>query len=82
MIAVVSSLGIVFASLISGTVVTESVFALPGLGHLLITSINLRDYPLIQGIILVIAMIFMAINLIVDIINAKLDPRIRFSSAK
>lgn len=82
MIAVVSSLGIVFASLISGTVVTESVFALPGLGHLLITSINLRDYPLIQGIILVIAMIFMAINLIVDIINAKLDPRIRFSGAK
>lgn len=82
LIAVVSSLGIVFASLISGTVVTESVFALPGLGHLLITSINLRDYPLIQGIILVIAMIFMAINLIVDIINAKLDPRIRFSSAK
>lgn len=82
LIAVVSSLGIVFASLISGTVVTESVFALPGLGHLLITSINLRDYPLIQGIILIIAMIFMVINLIVDIINAKLDPRIRFSSAK
>lgn len=82
LIAVVSSLGFVFASLISGTVVTESVFALPGIGHLLITSINLRDYPLIQGIILVIALIFMVINLIVDIINAKLDPRIRFSSAK
>ena len=82
LIAVVSSLGFVFASLISGTVVTESVFALPGIGHLLITSINLRDYPLIQGIILVIALIFMVINLIVDIINARLDPRIRFSSAK
>lgn len=82
LIAVVSSLGFVFASLISGTVVTESVFALPGIGHLLIASINLRDYPLIQGIILVIALIFMVINLIVDIINAKLDPRIRFSGAK
>ena len=82
LIAVVSSLGFVFASLISGTVVTESVFALPGIGNLLITSINLRDYPLIQGIILVIALIFMVINLIVDIINARLDPRIRYSSAK
>lgn len=82
LIAVVSSLGFVFASLISGTVVTESVFSLPGIGHLLISSINLRDYPLIQGIILVIAAIFMVINLIVDIINARLDPRIRFSSAK
>lgn len=82
LIAVVSSLGFVFASLISGTVVTESVFALPGIGHLLITAINLRDYPLIQGIILVIALIFMVINLIVDIINARLDPRIRYSSAK
>ena len=82
LIAVVSSLGFVFASLISGTVVTESVFALPGIGHLLISSINLRDYPLIQGIILIIAMIFMVINLIVDIVNAKLDPRIRFSGAK
>lgn len=82
LIAVVSSLGSVFASLISGTVVTESVFALPGMGHLLISSINLRDYPLIQGIILVIAVIFMIINLIVDIVNARLDPRIRFAGAK
>lgn len=82
LIAVVSSLGFVFASLISGTVVTESVFALPGVGQLLVSSIMLRDYPVIQGVILAIALVFMTINLLVDISFAKIDPRIRYTSAK
>lgn len=82
LIAVVSSLGFVFASLISGTVVTESVFALPGVGQLLVSSIMLRDYPVIQGVIMTIALVFMTINLLVDISYAKIDPRIRYTSAK
>jgi peptide/nickel transport system permease protein len=75
--AVISTLGFTFATLISGTVVTETVFSLPGIGRLVVDSILRRDYPVIQGIILTIAVVYMIINLFVDILNAWLDPRIR-----
>lgn len=79
LISIVSSFGFILASLISGSVITENVFALPGLGQFLINSISLRDYPAIQGVILVIATIFMLINLLVDIAYAIIDPRIQYS---
>jgi len=75
--AVISTLGFTFATLISGTVVTETVFSLPGIGRLVVDSILRRDYPVIHGIILTIAVVYMIINLFVDILNAWLDPRIR-----
>lgn len=79
LISVVSSFGVIFAALISGSVVTESVFALPGLGRLLTESILLRDYPTVQGVTLLLSVIFMVVNLIVDISYAKIDPRICYS---
>jgi len=75
--AVVSALGFTFAALVSGTVVTETVFSLPGIGRLVVDSILRRDYPVLQGIILVIALIYMLINLLVDISYVLLDPRIQ-----
>jgi len=79
LITVVSALGFTFVALVSGTVVTETVFSLPGIGRLVVESLLRRDYPTIQGIILVIASIYMLINLLVDLSFAFLDPRIRYN---
>ena len=73
----VTVLGIQFGYLIGGAVVVENVFALPGIGDLAVSAIGNRDYPLIQGITLVIATGFVLINLVVDLFYAVLDPRIR-----
>lgn len=79
LISVVSSFGFIFAALISGSVITENVFALPGLGKLLTDSILLRDYSTVQGVALLLALVFVGINLLVDISYAKIDPRVRYS---
>ncbi|MDR1741580.1 MAG: ABC transporter permease [Synergistaceae bacterium] len=79
LIAVVSALGFTFVALVAGTVVTETVFSLPGVGRLVVESLLRRDYPTIQGIILVVAFLYMFINLLVDLSFALLDPRIRYS---
>jgi peptide/nickel transport system permease protein len=77
MIPIVTIIGIETGSLLSGAVLTETVFALPGVGTSLINAILSRDYPVVQGFTLVIAIIFVLVNLIVDISYAYLDPRIR-----
>jgi peptide/nickel transport system permease protein len=66
------------ANFIGGTVVTEAVFTYPGLGRLLIQAIGSRDYPLIQGCILFILVIYVLMNLLVDILYAYIDPRIEY----
>lgn len=76
LLAVVSAFGFTFAALISEAVVTETVFALPGVGQLVVQSILRRDYPVIQGVILITVMLYLVINLIVDLINRMLDPRV------
>ncbi|MCB1492663.1 MAG: ABC transporter permease [Rhodobiaceae bacterium] len=76
LLAVVSAFGFTFAALISEAVVTETVFALPGIGRLVVQSILRRDYPVIQGIILVIVVLYLVINLIVDLSYRMLDPRV------
>jgi len=70
-------LGFTLAGLLSGTVVTESVFALPGVGRLIVSSVLRRDYPVIQGIMVTVAFLYLIINFIVDISYAFLDPRIQ-----
>jgi peptide/nickel transport system permease protein len=75
---VVTIIGIGFALLIGGAVVTESVFALPGLGRLTVDAIVRRDYPVIQGVLLVVAGVYVLINLVIDLLYAVLDPRIRY----
>jgi peptide/nickel transport system permease protein len=76
LLAVVSAFGFTFAALISEAVVTETVFALPGIGQLVVQSILRRDYPVIQGIVLVTVVLYLAINLLVDLSYRVLDPRV------
>lgn len=71
-------IGLHFGFLISGAIVVETVFAWPGLGRLLIDSIAFRDYPVIQGVVLVFALEFVVVNLLVDVLYARIDPRIRY----
>ncbi|HZK11804.1 MAG TPA: ABC transporter permease, partial [Atribacterota bacterium] len=79
LISIVSALGFTFLGLASGTVVTETVFSLPGVGRLIVESVLRRDYPVIQGVILIIVFLYMFINLLVDFSYAYLDPRIKYS---
>jgi len=78
MLPFVTIVGLMMANFIGGTVVTESVFTYPGLGRLLIQAIGTRDYPLIQGCILFILVVFVLINLLVDVLYAYIDPRINY----
>ena len=73
----VTYIGLQFAGLLGGAIVTEQVFSRPGLGRVAVTAINNRDYPLIQGTVLVAAIVYVLVNLIVDLSYAFLDPRIR-----
>jgi peptide/nickel transport system permease protein len=77
-IPIVTIIGIGVALLIGGVVVTETVFAIPGLGRLTVDAILRRDYPIIQGVILVFSAVYVVINLLVDLSYAVLDPRIRY----
>jgi peptide/nickel transport system permease protein len=77
-VPIVTIIGTAFASLIAGVVVTETVFAIPGLGRLTVDAILRRDYPIIQGIILVFSAAYVLINLLVDLSYTFLDPRIRY----
>ena len=79
MISVVTVVGLQFGFLLGGSVVTEAVFAFPGLGQLLIESVNYRDYPAIQSLILLFSLQFIIINLVVDILYAVLNPEIKLS---
>ena len=71
-------IGITFALLIGGAVVIETVFNIPGLGRLIISAVLRRDYPVIQGVVLLIALVYTAINLLVDLAYLMIDPRIRY----
>ena len=74
----VTIVGLMLANFIGGTVVTEAVFTYPGLGRLMVQAISTRDYPLIQGCILVILLLYMGISLMVDVLYAWIDPRIEY----
>jgi peptide/nickel transport system permease protein len=78
MIATVTVIGISFAILISGSVVVEQVFNIPGLGRLIISAVLRRDYPVIQGVVLCIAGVYMLVNLVVDLSYVVFDPRVRY----
>jgi peptide/nickel transport system permease protein len=78
LLPVVTVIGLEIGSLLGGSVVTETVFAWPGVGQMLVQAINNRDYPLVQAAIIFIAIAFVFINLIVDILYAFIDPRIEY----
>jgi ABC-type dipeptide/oligopeptide/nickel transport system permease component len=75
----VTAVGLRFGALLGGAVLVESVFAWPGLGTLLVTAISARDYPIVQGGVILIAVVFILLNLFVDLLYAFLDPRIRYT---
>jgi peptide/nickel transport system permease protein len=79
LIPVVTYFGLQLAGLLAGAVVTETVFSRPGLGRVAVTAINNRDFPLIQGVVLVTAVIYVLVSLMVDLSYAVIDPRIRYS---
>ncbi len=78
LIPIVTIVGLQFGAVLTGTIITETIFAWPGIGRLLIQAINFRDYPLVQGCILFISVTYVAMNLITDLTYGFLDPRIRF----
>lgn len=78
MIPVLTIMGLEFGGLLAGSVVTETVFAYPGIGQLLIRSIGNRDFPIVQGALLLFSLQFVLINLVVDLLYAKADPRIQY----
>lgn len=79
--ALITVVGVNFGKLISGAVIVETLFALPGLGNLLITSIYQRDVNVVQGVVVLTAVAFVLINLVVDLLYAAVDPRVRYASA-
>jgi peptide/nickel transport system permease protein len=79
LIPIVTLLGLQLGGLLSGAVIIESIFSLPGNGQLLVTSIFNRDFPVVQGVVVVIAVVFIVVNLVVDIVYAAIDPRIRLA---
>lgn len=78
LLPIVTVIGMQFAYLLSGAVVTETIFAIPGLGRLAVYAIQSRDFPVVQGAILIIALVFVLVNLVVDILYAVIDPRIKY----
>jgi peptide/nickel transport system permease protein len=78
LIPIVTVLGLQFGAVLTGAVITETIFAWPGVGRLLIQSISFRDYPLVQGCILLIAITYVSMNLLTDVVYGFLDPRIRY----
>jgi peptide/nickel transport system permease protein len=79
LIPVVTVVGLQIGGLLGGAIITESIFVLPGIGRLLVDSIFQRDFPLVQGVVLFASLAFLFTNLLVDLLYAALDPRIRYS---
>ena len=77
LIPVLTILGLQFGTLLAGTIVTETIFSWPGIGRLAVQAINARDYPLLQGCILLIAVSYVLVNLLTDFVYALIDPRVR-----
>jgi peptide/nickel transport system permease protein len=78
LIPLVTVIGLEIGGLLGGAVITETIFAWPGLGTLAVTAINARDYPIVQGVVLMATVVFVLVNLCVDIVYGFLDPRIRY----
>jgi peptide/nickel transport system permease protein len=81
LIPVVTIVGVELGYLLGGTVIIEEIFALPGIGRLVFNAIDQRDYALIQGVALFIAINFVVVNLIADLVYAAIDPRISYAKA-
>ncbi|MDQ0189044.1 ABC transporter permease [Alicyclobacillus cycloheptanicus] len=81
LLPIITVVGLQFGTLLGGAIATETVFAWPGVGQLTVTAISQRDYPVVQGCVLIIALLFSAVNLLVDILYAVINPKIRQGGA-
>jgi ABC-type dipeptide/oligopeptide/nickel transport system permease component len=81
LIPIVTVIGLLFGQLLGGAIIVENVFARPGLGRLLITAIQQRDIPVVQGAVLLIGLTYVLVNLLVDISYQIIDPRLRIGSS-
>jgi ABC-type dipeptide/oligopeptide/nickel transport system permease component len=79
MLPIITVAGLEFGGLLAGAVVTEQVFSWPGIGKLTVDAITNRDYQIVQGVVILVGVIFIVMNLIVDIVYVWLDPRIRYA---
>ena len=79
LLPVITSMGLIFGQLLGGAVIVESVFGIPGLGKLTVDSIALRDYPSVQGAVLVVAFGYVFVNILVDVAYVAIDTRVRFT---
>ena len=79
LVPIVTMIGIQFGYLLGGTVIVEEIFALPGMGRLVLTGITQREYAVVQSSVLVIAAMFVLVNLVVDLLYARIDPRVRLA---
>jgi peptide/nickel transport system permease protein len=77
LIPVVTVIGLQFGGLLSGAVLTETIFSWPGIGRLAVDAIRAKDFPVVQGVVMVFAVIYALVNLFVDVIYAYLDPRLK-----
>ncbi len=78
LLPIITVIGLSFGNLLNGTVITEVIFALPGVGQMLLYGISSRDYPLVQDLILVYAFMFIIVNFVTDLVYKKFDPRVQF----
>jgi peptide/nickel transport system permease protein len=78
LIPLLTVIGLIFAALMGGAVITEQVFNIPGVGRMLIQAVARRDYPVVQGVVMIVAALYVLINLVVDLLYGYLDPRLRF----
>ena len=81
LVPIITAAGILFASMLTGAVLVEQVFALQGVGSLLINSINDKDVPVVQGVTMLVAALVVAVNLIIDLAYLAVDPRIRLTGS-
>ncbi|MBR8646005.1 ABC transporter permease [[Brevibacterium] frigoritolerans] len=78
LLPVITTIGLLFGNMLGATVVIETVFAIPGMGQLAVNSILQRDFPMLQGVVLVMVMLVLVINFVTDVVYSILDPRIEF----
>jgi peptide/nickel transport system permease protein len=77
LLPIVTIAGLGFGRLLGGSIILESIFALPGMGSILISAIEARDYPVVQTLVLMYALMFVTVNLITDLVYTKVDPRVK-----
>jgi ABC-type dipeptide/oligopeptide/nickel transport system permease component len=82
MLPVLTVVGLQFGALLAGSIITETIFSWPGLGTLMVKAIQTRDYPVVQGCVLVIALSYVLVNLLTDLLYGVIDPRIRYGGTR